>query len=153
MQNKEIERKFLVDMNKSGIELCDYPHLCIEQGYLNAHMPVVRVRKSNDEYYLTYKSGGVLAHDEYNLPLTKESYLNLVKKSDGKIITKKRYLIPYEKYTIELDVFEGAYEGLIFAEVEFESEEEANTFTPPSWFTEDVTYDRKYHNSYMATSC
>ena len=120
-------------------------------GYLNNAFPVVRVRKSGDEYYITYKSGGVLAHEEYNLPLTKDSYEHLLSKADGIIITKKRYLIPYNRYTIELDVFEGAYKGLYFAEVEFESEEEALSFEPPHWFTEDVTYDRKYHNSYMAT--
>ena len=152
MQNKEIERKFLVDLYKSGLNLKDFEFLHIEQGYLNSGFPVVRVRKSNDNYYLTYKSGGVLSHDEYNLPLTKESYLHLLAKSDGNIITKKRYLIPFEKYTIELDIFEGIYDGLILAEVEFENEDEALAFTPPSWFLEDVTYERKYHNSFMASN-
>ena len=48
----------------------------------------------NDEYYLTYKGKGLLAREEYNLPLTKESYEHLIKKADGNIITKKRYEIP-----------------------------------------------------------
>lgn len=43
----------------------------------------------NDEYYLTYKGKGLLAREEYNLPLTKESYEHLIKKADGNIITKK----------------------------------------------------------------
>ena len=55
-----------------------------------------------------------------------------------------------QKYTIELDVFEGALAPLVLAEVEFETEEEANTFVPPEWFGEDVTFSTKYHNSTLS---
>ena len=68
-------------------------------------------------------------------------------KVDGKLIIKKRYLIPYGKYTIELDVFEGALAPLKFAEVEFASIEEAERFVAPDWFGEDVTFEAKYKNS------
>ena len=142
----EIERKFLV---KEMPNLEEYSFHCMEQGYLNTE-PVVRVRKEDDTYYLTYKGKGLLAREEYNLPLNEEGYYHLVEKADGVIIRKKRYLIPYEKYTIELDVFEEPYENLVIAEVEFESEEEAKNFCPPEWFGEDVTYDRRYHNSNMS---
>ena len=81
--------------------------------------------------------------------LTKESYEHLLEQIDGHAITKRRYLIPLEPYTIELDVFYGHMEGLIMAEVEFPSVEEANNFNPPSWFGVDVTEDRRYHNSNM----
>ena len=74
----------------------------------------------------------------------------MVEKADGIIIRKKRYLIPYEQYTIELDIFEEPYEKLVIAEVEFDSEEEANAFCPPAWFGEDVTLDRRYHNSNLS---
>ena len=142
----EIERKFLV---KEMPNLKQYSFHCMEQGYLNTD-PVVRVRKEDDSYYLTYKGKGLLAREEYNLPLNEEGYYHLVEKADGVIIRKKRYLIPYEKYTIELDVFEEPYEKLVIAEVEFESEEEAGEFCPPDWFGEDVTYDRRYHNSNLS---
>ena len=142
----EIERKFLV---KEMPDLKQYSFHCMEQGYLNTD-PVVRVRKEDDTYYLTYKGKGLLAREEYNLPLNEEGYYHLVEKADGVIIRKKRYLIPYEKYTIELDVFEEPYETLVIAEVEFESEEEAKKFCPPDWFGEDVTYDRRYHNSNLS---
>ena len=59
-------------------------------------------------------------------------------------------MIPYEKYMIELDVFENDLAPLVLAEVEFETEEEANTFTPPEWFGEDVTFSPKYHNSNLS---
>ena len=142
----EIERKFTI---KELPDLSEYSFHVMEQGYLNTD-PVVRVRKEDDNYYLTYKGKGLLAREEYNLPLDEAAYYHLVEKADGIIIRKKRYLIPYEKYTIELDVFEEPYENLIIAEVEFESEEEAMAFTPPSWFEEDVTLERRYHNSNLS---
>ena len=142
----EIERKFTV---KELPDLSQFAFHVMEQGYLNTD-PVVRVRKEDDNYYLTYKGKGLLAREEYNIPLNEEAYYHLVEKSDGIIIRKKRYLIPYEKYTIELDVFEEPYENLIIAEVEFDTEEEATAFEPPAWFEEDVTLDRRYHNSNLS---
>ncbi|MBP5529445.1 MAG: CYTH domain-containing protein [Lachnospiraceae bacterium] len=143
---KEIERKFLV---KEIPDLNAYPYKCLEQGYLSVN-PVVRVRKEDDTYYLTYKGKGFLEREEYNLPLNEESYNHLVAKTDGKIIRKKRYLIPYENHTIELDIFEGELAPLILAEVEFESVEEATSFVPPSWFGEDVTGNKNYTNASLA---
>lgn len=145
----EIERKYLIERDKLPICYCKYSYHEIEQAYLCTE-PVVRVRKSDDEYYMTYKSKGLMVREEYNLPLTNEGYEHLLSKADGSIIRKKRYLIPYEAYTIELDIFEGKHDGLILAEVEFETEEEANTFTPPDWFGEDVTFSSKYHNSTLS---
>ncbi|MCG4808359.1 hypothetical protein L0P46_10845, partial [Collinsella aerofaciens] len=52
--------------------------------------------------------------------------------------------------TFELDVFEGAYQGLILAEVEFASEEDAVAFTPPEWCARDVTWSGEYQNSRLA---
>lgn len=142
----EIERKFTV---KELPDLSKYKYHIMEQGYLNTD-PVVRVRKEDEEYYLTYKGKGLLVREEYNLPLNKEAYYHLIEKSDGIIIRKRRYLIPFQKYTIELDVFDVPYENLVIAEVEFDTEEEANAFQPPEWFDEDVTTNRKYHNSNLS---
>jgi CYTH domain-containing protein len=74
----------------------------------------------------------------------------LIKKADGNIITKKRYEIPDRGHTIELDLFEGMFTGTVLAEVEFDSIEEADSYTPPDWFDKDVTMDRNYHNSNMS---
>ena len=141
----EIERKFLI---KELPDLSKYDYVDIEQGYL-CTSPVVRIRKKNDKYILTYKGSGLMAREEIEAALSEEAYLHRRKKIDGHAITKRRYLIPYEKYTIELDVFEGHKKGLIMAEVEFESMEEADSFVAPEWFGEDVTSDRRYHNSNM----
>lgn len=144
----EIERKFLIKKLPEG--LSSYAFHDIEQGYLSRE-PVVRIRKEDDKYYLTYKGKGLMAREEYNLPLTKEAYEHLRPKADGKLISKRRYLIPLEgtKLTIELDVFHGDLEPLIMAEVEFESIEEADAFDMPDWFSQDVTNDRRYHNVNM----
>lgn len=143
----EIERKYL--LRKLPDNLDTYRHRHLEQGYL-CTAPVVRIRKDDDRYELTYKSGGMMVRQEYNLLLTKDSYEHLKNKIDGRLISKKRYMIPYEKYMIELDVFENDLAPLVLAEVEFETEEEANSFTPPEWFGKDVTFSKAYHNSVLS---
>ena len=67
----EIERKFLPDPDLLPFRPEDYPVHKIEQGYL-CTSPVVRVRRDNDDYILTYKSKGMMIREEYNLPLTEE---------------------------------------------------------------------------------
>ena len=143
----EIERKFLVEKVPQNLQ--SYPCRTLEQGYLCTG-PVVRIRKDNDKYELTYKSKGMMVREEHNLPLTKDAYEHLKGKIDGRLISKKRYLIPYESYTIELDIFEGDLAPLILAEVEFQTEDQANSFTPPDWFAEDVTFSPLYHNSFLS---
>lgn len=140
----EIERKYLIHTLPENYT--SFPCRQLEQGYL-CKEPVVRIRQDNDKYELTYKSKGLLAREEYNMPLTKEAYEHLKEKVDGKLITKKRYMIPYGAYMIELDVFEGTLAPLKFAEVEFDSVEEADSFTAPDWFGEDVTFEAKYKNN------
>ena len=147
MKNYEIERKCLVRTPPK--DLSAFPCHDIEQGYLCTD-PVVRIRRQDDEYFLTYKSKGLMIREEYNLPLTEEAYLHLRTKTDGRLISKRRYLIPYGPYTIELDHFSSPKEGLFLAEVEFADEKEALAFTPPDWFGEDVTASPMYHNSSLS---
>ena len=111
----EIERKYLLDQPPAGYD--SHPSRAIEQAYLCTE-PVVRVRKEDDSYYLTYKGKGLMAREEYNLPLTREAYLHLLSKADGNVLTKRRYLIPLEgtELTVELDVFSGKFQGLVLAE-------------------------------------
>ena len=145
----EIERKYLIRKLPENLET--YAYHDIEQAYL-CTAPVVRIRRQDDRYILTYKSSGMMAHEEYNLPLTREAYEHLKAKADGNVITKRRYLIPLDDVlTIELDLFSGTFAGMILAEVEFPTEEAANTFTTPDWFIEDVTFKKEYHNSYLSS--
>ncbi len=161
MENMEIERKYTITNMPSRLE--DYPCKVIEQAYLNTS-PVVRVRRANDTYTLTYKGSGMMARTEYNLPLDEKSYNHLLKKADGNVISKRRYILPLENprfakgftpkdglsLEIELDIFEPPFAPLVMAEVEFPDEQTANAFIPPAWFDKDVTLDSKYHNSNMS---
>lgn len=150
----EIERKFTIKALPEN--LLEYEKKEIEQGYLCSN-PTVRIRKSNHNYMITYKSkknkkSSAIVNEEVELPLTKEAYLHLREKVDGHLITKTRYLIPLEDgLVIELDVFKGYLEGLCFAEVEFPSEEVADSFVPPNWFLDDVSKDKRYRNHYLST--
>lgn len=145
----EIERKFIPLTPPVCLEDCPYHD--IEQAYLS-ESPAIRVRKEDGTYYMTYKSGAAMAHEEYNLPLTESSYRRLLGKCDGRILRKRRYLIPYGSLTIELDVFDEPFKDLRIAEVEFPSEADALAFQKPDWFGEEVTWDPRYRNSYLALS-
>lgn len=144
----EIERKFLVKSLPENLE--QYPQKEIEQGYLCTN-PVIRIRRSNDNYILTYKGKGLMVREEHEHPLTGEAFEHLKTKIDGRLIHKTRYNIPYQdNFTIELDIFHDELAPLVLAEVEFNSEEEALAFLPPDWFGEDVTQSTEYHNSNLS---
>ncbi len=149
----EIERKFLVKRMPAHLE--QYASLNMEQGYL-CTKPVVRVRRENDTFYLTYKGKGKMAREEANLPLTAKAYEHLLEKCDGYRIAKTRYRIPlaglgeaYQGLTAELDLF-SAPGPLRMVEVEFPTESAALSFCPPDWFGAEVTDDKRYHNAHMS---
>ncbi|MDF2539820.1 MAG: adenylate cyclase [Herbinix sp.] len=154
----EIERKYLLNYMPGDLE--QYHYKKIEQGYL-CHNPIIRIRKSNDDFYLTYKSkfgleqhnnNRALVNDEVELPLTKEAYELLTTKTEGNMVYKTRYLIPIKDgLTAELDVFEGILSGLIFTEVEFPDEAAADEFIPPSWIGRELTSDKRFSNYYLST--
>lgn len=166
----EIERKFTIKKLPENLE--SYPCHIIEQAYLNTD-PVVRIRRQDAEYYMTYKGKGLLAREEYNLPLNEQSYYHLREKADGNIISKKRYVIPIStpQFTatymsehlsdsgksidslslcVELDIFDAPFAPLVIAEVEFPDKETAEAFLPFDWFDQDVTNDPAYHNSNLS---
>lgn len=141
----EIERKFIVHNLPDNLD--SYPHSEIEQGYLCME-PVIRIRRMNKQYFLTFKSKGLMARTEHEFPLDKAAYEHLLPKVDGILISKTRYKIPDEHgFIIELDVFHGEYEGLVMAEVEFPSEEVAVEYEGPEWFDDEVTFDSRYQNN------
>lgn len=144
----EIERKYLV-RNLPG-ELEGYEHTRISQGYLCTN-PVVRIRRSKDDYFLTYKGQGLMEREEYEFPLSAEAFEHMLPKIDGILIDKIRYFIPLdETHTAELDIFQGVLAPLRLVEVEFSSIEDANNFVAPDWFGDDVTNSGEYHNSNLS---
>lgn len=154
----EIEKKFLIRKLPERLE--QYPVKHIEQGYLCTD-PVVRIRKSNDRYILTYKSQmglegqteqDVRVNQEVEVSLNQAGYEHLREKTDGCMIQKDRYIIPLpDGHTGELDIFHGILEGLVFIEVEFADSEDAKAFIPPEWFGDNVSGDHRYSNSFLST--
>ena len=155
--NMEIERKYAIKEIPENLE--QYNKKRIEQGYL-CYNPILRIRKSNDDYILTYKSkegipkqkvGGAIVLKETELALTEEAFLTLKEKTEGNMIYKTRYLIPLEDGLVaELDVFAGALAGLVFVEVEFPNEEAADAFAAPNWFGTDLSFDKRFSNYYLS---
>lgn len=146
----EIERKFLIDINK--IDLSD--NACyIKQGYIQAtDKTVVRVRIKNQEAYLTIKGENQRLKRlefEYQIPIEDAHQMidNLCSKN---IIDKTRYEIKIENHMWEIDIFHGENEGLIIAEVELNDENE-DLFLPP-WITQEVSHDAKYYNSNLISN-
>lgn len=149
----EIERKYAILQMPEN--LSGYKKKIIEQGYL-CHNPTIRIRKSNGDYILTYKSKKgvdpltqthVNVNNEVELPLTEEAYFTLRTKIGGNMINKTRYLIPLQDgLTAELDVFEGLLAGLVFAEVEFPDIKSAEEFVPPAWFGQNLSPDKRFTN-------
>ena len=142
----EIERKFLVDEipNLEGLEFDE-----ITQAYISIN-PEIRVRKRGNRYYRTEKGEGAMIREENEWEITKEEYLDGVNHSEGRIIEKKRYCIPYKSHIIELDIYKGKHDGLVVCEIEFESEADAISLEIPKWFGKEITHDIEFRNKMLA---
>jgi len=144
----EIEKKYLVKNIPANLHL--YEKKEIIQGYISID-PTIRLRKSDDEYFLTIKGKGHLKREEMEFRLTKEQFENLWAKVDSATINKTRYYIPLENNLIaELDIYHKDLNNLLTVEVEFDSEKASEYFIPPEWFGEDVTHDSRYKNNNIA---
>lgn len=147
----EVERKFLVDHVPADLE--QYPSDTIAQGYLSLdpNGTQVRLRRRGYHTLLTIKSGRGLARAEEEFVIDGPRFERLWPATEGRRIEKTRYKIPLDDgLVLELDVFAGALEGLVLAEVEFDSVDAAHAFRPPEWLRPEVTEDRRYQNSRLA---
>lgn len=146
--HREIERKFLV---KGEYKSLAFSRSRIVQGYISsAPGRTVRVRIRDDKGYLTIKgasnaSGTTRYEWETELPL--EEAQELMKLCEPGIIDKTRYLVHSGAHVFEVDEFYGKNEGLVVAEVELASEDEA--FVKPPFIGEEVTGDPRYYNSQL----
>ena len=148
---QEIERKFLVsgDFKKDA-----YDSVRITQGYLSSvPQRVVRVRVKGEKGYITIKGAADetgVSRFEWEKEISLQDAKSLLQLAEPGIIDKTRYLIKNTdgKHTWEVDVFHGENEGLIMAEIELESENDA--FDKPNWLGKEVTGDKRYYNSYLS---
>jgi adenylate cyclase len=144
----EIERKFLV----VGDDWRQAPAVAYAQGYLNRDKQrTVRVRIVQDRAWLTVKGASARAtraEFEYAIPLADAEQLLAL--CDGPLVRKLRRVVAYAGATWEVDEFQGDNAGLVVAEIELGSEDEA--FEPPPWLGAEVTHDARYFNSNLAAT-
>lgn len=148
MSGVEIERKFLVKKAANWKEMAT-SSTHIRQGYFAA-VNTVRVRVRDDKAYLTIKGpslDGGLSRYEFEKEITLDEAEHLLQLCEPGIIDKRRYLVPFEGHTYEVDEFFGDNEGLVMAEVELHSGGE--TFARPPFLGPEVTGDRRFYNKQM----
>lgn len=145
----EIERKFLVkdDSWRSAVE----SRTRLIQGYLaDGDKATVRVRVTGEAAYLTIKgptAGVTRSEYEYPLPVA-DAQAMLRELAVYPAIDKTRYRVRAGAHLWELDVFAGENAGLVLAELELGSEQEA--FEQPAWAGEEVSGDPRYYNVNLA---
>ncbi len=150
----EIERRFLIN-NLSNINLENYKKKHIVQDYLyKDQFTAIRKRLIEENNLIKYvytvkiRAEGISVN-EIEKEISKDEYDALKVQPQFNTIDKMRYIIPYKDgLKIELDVFKGCYEGIIFAEIEFKSEEQAKNVEIPEWFGKELSC--KITNSDMA---
>ena len=144
----EIERKFRVA--KEPLQRASRG-LRIEQGYLVAlEDEEVRIRRKNGACTLTAKSGSGLVRGEQEIEISEAVFEALWPFTDGRRVRKTRSELQLNDVTVEIDTYDGHLAGLIIAEVEFASEEAAESFRPPAWMGVEVTGEPAYSNRVLA---
>ncbi len=146
----EIERKFLVRSDKLG----PLPTgTFIRQSYLTIESTYsVRVRTRQGHAFLTVKENSdhlSRVEFEYSIPASDANYM-LTHYCKGSPIEKTRYEIVYSNHKWEVDIFEGSNKGLMIAEIELNSENEA--FERPPWLADEVTGTSKYYSTNLVNS-
>src|SRR3989344_4263038 len=132
----EIERKFLCTKLP---DLSGHTPIHTERYYLPSLLSQEkRIQKKNNIYELEeLNDNSKLSRTTDKKEIDIEEYEKLKRESVGPIIRDSYNLLDDPKITIQ--IYQGDFKGLIRIEVEFESEEEANSFEPLNWFGEEIT--------------
>ena len=143
----EIERKYLVNNDK--FKSLSHKATRITQGYLNSDKArTVRVRIMGDQGFLTIKGlsdQAGLTRFEWEKEISMSEAQDLLKLCEPGVIDKTRYLVEYQQQIFEVDEFYGENQGLIVAELELTTEQQA--VSKPDWLGDEVTGDKRYYNS------
>ena len=142
----EIERKFLVKRDGSFRALVT-SSAEILQGYMDVKGATVRIRMRDEKAYLTIKGpsqDGGISRYEFEREIPPADAREMLKLCRGGYITKVRHLVPYKGHVFEVDEFHGINEGLLFCEVELQSEDEP--FEAPPFLGPEVSGNRHFYN-------
>lgn len=146
---QEIERKFLV--TSDGWKQAATGSKLLRQGYLSSNAKAtVRVRtRDDDEAMVTIKGatkGISRAEYEYAVPVADAR--EMLAMAAPHVLEKRRHIVPFGGLIWEVDVFEGRHAGLVIAEVELATEDQAVTL--PDWVGLEVTHDDRYYNASLS---
>ena len=145
----EIERKFLV--KDDSWRTPDLIGTRFRQGYVAVGSPAaVRLRIAGDTAILNIKSAVInITRTEFEYPVPLDDAQQVLESvCAGRIVEKTRFRVEHSGLTWEIDVFEGANEGLVVAELELESEDQP--FEKPPWLGEEVSGDPRYLNTHLS---
>jgi adenylate cyclase len=148
--SREIERKFLLKRLPENLKRAR--RYIIAQGYL-ATEPAgrqVRIRKKGKTASLTFKVDRGRSREEREVKLSPKQFAALWPATAGRRLRKLRYEIPWRNLLIEIDIYRGRHAGLVVAEVEFRDRATCRKFKPPSWFSREVTGEKRYSNVRLA---
>jgi adenylate cyclase len=144
---RETERKFMVKSSFLSLKQ-NFKSERILQAYLSAGPEkTIRLRICGSGAFLTIKSGypeGSFSHCEWEYEIPSSDAEEMLHLCLPGRVEKTRYYVPAGEHTFEIDVFDGANEGLMIAEVELKSETEE--FEKPDWLGEEVTGNPAYYN-------
>jgi CYTH domain-containing protein len=149
MKHLEIERKFLVDKEKWSFT-AKPDGVSYIQGYLSIDEDkLVRVRVAGNQGYLTIKGkSATLSHPEFEYSIPVDEAKELIVQFTSTRVEKVRTRIQNGTHLWEVDEFKAENEGLLMAEIELGSPEEA--FEMPDWLGEEVTGDDRYYNAWLS---
>lgn len=141
----EIERKFLL-LNEDWRDIVKSDTQIVQAYLANNEFSSTRIRIQDDKANINIKSAtlGISRTEfEYAIPVVDAQLMidNLCVKP---VIEKTRYIVKHIQHIWEIDVFSGDNEGLIVAEIELSSPDEA--FEKPSWLGKEVSNDARYYN-------
>ena len=147
---REIERRFLV-RDVRILDGCRGEHII--QGYLAKEIGSIstRVRIRGERAYLTLKSPKQgFSRDEFEYPIpVGDARQMIAQHCAGRVVRKTRYLVDHAHHVFEVDVFQGQHAGLVVAEVELSSVDEA--FEVPDWIGVEATHAPRYYNLALAS--
>lgn len=146
----EIERKFLL---KKFPPISEYKEYEVEQGYISID-PEVRIRrktalsglsKGYTDYKLTVKGDGLLEREEIETTISEEVFEQLKAFIKKPMIQKTYRIYQLGNHTLECSAVDlNLPSAFIYAEIEFESTQEAEAFQWPFQDGAEVTYDQSF---------
>ena len=146
----EVERKFVIADPPADLDRWSSSHIVQRYLVVGADGFEVRLRRRDGRMTITVKHGVGLVRSEDEFEVDLASFERLWPMCDGISVEKRRYHVPERGHTVEVDIYEGPLAGLVTAEVEFASADDARSFEPQAWMGNEVTGDPRYTNQRLA---